>query len=92
MTVDPNSNVTRELDRRTSDGIVVSLVWRPIDNHVSVAVNDTKTGNAFQVEVRPGQRALDVFHHPYAYATELLTPGPERRADRMIWSAGGWLV
>jgi hypothetical protein len=68
MTVDPNSNVTRELDRRTSDGIVVSLVWRPIDNHVSVAVNDTKTGNAFQVEVRPGQRALDVFEHPYAYA------------------------
>jgi hypothetical protein len=76
----------RELDSRITDGIEVRLLWRPSDNNVSVAVNDTKTGEAFQVDVRPGQRALDVFHHPYAYATPLLTPGPERRVDRISWS------
>jgi hypothetical protein len=90
--IDTSSNVARELDSRTSDGIVVSLLWRPIDDHVSVEVTDTKTGDAFEVEVRPGQRAVDVFNHPYAYATELLAPGPEWRAERMTWSAGGWFL
>jgi hypothetical protein len=33
-----------------------------------VTVADTKTGDAFVVEVRDGDGALDVFHHPYAYA------------------------
>lgn len=62
--------MARELDRRTSDGLEVRLLWQPLDNGVSVAVSDAKTGEAFEVEVRPGQRALDVFHHPYAYATQ----------------------
>ncbi|MBV8998177.1 MAG: hypothetical protein JO304_03895 [Solirubrobacterales bacterium] len=31
--------------------------------------NDTKTGDAFELPIRDGERALDVFHHPYAYAT-----------------------
>jgi len=26
------------------------------------------TGDAFVIEVRGGDSALDVFHHPYAYA------------------------
>jgi hypothetical protein len=58
----------RELDSRTSDGIHVQLLWQPLDGHVSVAVNDTKTGEAFELDVRHGQDALDVYHHPYAYA------------------------
>ena len=33
-----------------------------------VAVNDSKTGDSFSLEVHEGERALDVFHHPYAYA------------------------
>ena len=69
-TVDTSSDVARELDSRTSDGIHVQLLWHSLDGHVSVAVNDTKTGEAFELEVRPGHRALDVFHHPYAYAAE----------------------
>jgi hypothetical protein len=60
--------MTRELDSRTSDGIRVRLLWHPADGHVSVAVNDTKTGEAFELPVREGTRALDVFNHPYAYA------------------------
>ena len=60
--------VARELDARNSDGIQVRLLWHPEDDHVSVAVNDTKTGEAFDLPVHDGQPALDVFQHPYAYA------------------------
>lgn len=41
---------------------------------MTVAVTDTKTGDAFELPVREGERALDVFHHPYAYAA-----APQRR-------------
>jgi hypothetical protein len=63
-----HQETTRELDTRTSDGIHVRLLWRPCDGHISVAVNDTKTGEAFELPVRDGQQPLDVFQHPYAYA------------------------
>jgi hypothetical protein len=59
---------THELDRRTSDGIHVRLLWHSDDGHVSVAVEDTKTGEAFELAVGEDERAVDVFHHPYAYA------------------------
>jgi hypothetical protein len=67
MTVDTLQSM-RELDRRHSDGIHVRLLWSEPDNRVAVAVADAKTGDAFVVEVRDGDSALDVFHHPYAYA------------------------
>jgi hypothetical protein len=35
---------------------------------VSVAVNDITTGQGFEVPVQEGEPALEVFHHPYAYA------------------------
>jgi hypothetical protein len=58
----------RELDHRAGDGIDVRLLWRPHDDRVLVAVADAKTGEAFTLVVGPGERALDVFHHPFAYA------------------------
>jgi hypothetical protein len=58
----------RELDHRTNDRIDVWLLWRECDDQVLVAVADDKTGERFRIEVRAGERALDVFHHPYAYA------------------------
>jgi hypothetical protein len=58
----------RELDSRRNDGILVRLLWHEADNRVAVSVADAKTGDAFAVEVGPLGRALDVFHHPYAYA------------------------
>ena len=58
----------RELDARNSDGIDVRLLWHSEDDHISVAVNDTKTGETFELPVGHGQPALDVFQHPYAYA------------------------
>lgn len=60
--------ITRELDRRTGDGIDVRLLWCQNDGHVTVAVADSKTGEAFELGVPEGERALEVFHHPYAYA------------------------
>jgi len=60
---------TRELDSRLSDGIHVRLLWHPQDGRVSVVVNDTKTGEEFELPVGEGQLPLDVFHHPYAYAS-----------------------
>jgi hypothetical protein len=71
----PIATEPRELDSRTSDGIHVQLLWYPLDGHVSVAVNDTKTGAAFELEVSRGQHPIDVFHHPYAYAATTV-PSP----------------
>jgi hypothetical protein len=62
------SAFTRELDSRLSDGIRVRLLWHSGDGHVSVVVEDSKTGEMFDVPVGDDDRALDVFHHPYAYA------------------------
>ena len=45
----------RELDARNSDGIDVRLLWHPVDDHVSVAVNDTQTGESFELPVRDGR-------------------------------------
>jgi hypothetical protein len=58
----------RELDSRVSDGIHVRLLWHPAEGRVSVAVNDEKTGEAFELSVGDGDPVRDVFQHPYAYA------------------------
>jgi hypothetical protein len=57
----------RELDRRTSDGIDVRLLWRPRTNRVSVAVTDGRAGSSIEFEVDPAG-ALEALRHPYAYA------------------------
>ena len=58
----------RELDSRVSDGIEVRLLWSSADGNLSVAVNDTRTGQSFSVDVPDATQSMDVFHHPYAYA------------------------
>ncbi len=63
-----HSETARELDSRINDGIHVRLLWHPTDGHVTVAVHDTKTGDAFELPVGAGHRARDVYQHPYAYA------------------------
>jgi hypothetical protein len=68
---------TRELDSRTSDGIRVRLLWHSVDGHVSVAVEDAKTGQVFDLPVGDDDRPLDVFHHPYAYAARRHHPAGE---------------
>jgi hypothetical protein len=58
----------RELDTRVNDGLQVRLLWCEHDGRLWVVVLDTRTGETFKVQVHVGERPLDVFHHPYAYA------------------------
>jgi hypothetical protein len=62
------TETTIELDSRTTDGIDVRLLWNATTNRVTVTAHDVRSGEALEVEVRDHERALDVFHHPYAYA------------------------
>ena len=63
-----SSTTLRELAHRRNDGLDIRLLWNPATDRVLVALQDAKTGEGFEVEVGPGERALDVFHHPFAYA------------------------
>ena len=61
------TNTVHELAHRVNDGISVTMAWDSATDRVTVSVADSKTDDAFDVVVAPGERALDVFHHPYAY-------------------------
>ncbi|MDA0181237.1 hypothetical protein OJ997_13095 [Solirubrobacter phytolaccae] len=61
------TTTVHELAYRAHDGIYVTMFWDAASDQVTVAVADAKTDDAFEVVVLPGERALDVFHHPYAY-------------------------
>jgi hypothetical protein len=57
----------RELARRSSAGVDVTLYWHPTLDEIIVSVCDEPNGAHF--EIRPQRHlALDVYHHPYAYA------------------------
>jgi hypothetical protein len=66
----PSHNVEskhRELARRSSAGVDVTLYWHPILDELIVCVCDERHGVHF--EIRPERYlALDVYYHPYAYA------------------------
>jgi hypothetical protein len=57
----------RELARRTNDDVEVTLLWSPADDRLTVVVEDAKLNERFELDTRP-DNALEVFHHPYAYA------------------------
>ena len=59
--------VIRELDRRRSDDITVTLLWNAGTNRVFVSVLEKGDDMTFEFEVA-GADAADAFHHPYAYA------------------------
>ena len=40
---------------------------RALGHHLSVVVHDEALGETFEIDA-PAGRALDVFHHPFAYA------------------------
>ena len=57
----------RELARRSSAGIDVTLYWHPTLDELIVCVRDERHGAHF--EIHPQRYlALDVYYHPYAYA------------------------
>jgi len=71
----------RELAHRRNDGIDVTMFWDSATNLVTVAVSDAKSGDAFEITVLPGERPMDVFHHPFAYAAR-----PDRKRPPVLSS------
>jgi hypothetical protein len=72
------TTVRRELAHRASNGVSVSLFWDKVGDQLALEVYDETTDEFFTLDV-PRDRALDAFHHPYAYraraeALELLEP------------------
>jgi hypothetical protein len=63
----------RELDSRISDAIYVRLVWHPDNGRVPITVDDTSTGEAFELAIRERER------YPIAYAAQ-------RRGGNGAWS------
>jgi hypothetical protein len=80
------ADMSRELAHRAGDGVEVSLLWDDADNRLTVSVVDSRTGDLFQLAA-PAENALDVFHHPYAYAAfqgvPYLTPLPPVAAEAL---------
>jgi hypothetical protein len=56
-----------ELAYREADGIEVSLLWSPADDSLTVVCSHARTEERFAISAGR-DNALDVFHHPYAYA------------------------
>ena len=75
----------RELDHRTADGVKVALLWHAGRDFLSVLVSDTRAGEAFELVLDERDHALDVFHHPYAYAAHRgLEFGLGSREDELV--------
>jgi hypothetical protein len=73
----PAEPAVRQLDRRNNDGIDVRLLWNPQTNRVSVAVEDGRAGESFELEVDAAD-ALAAFRHPL----RLRPPRPQRPRAR----------
>ena len=58
----------RELAERASSGMLVRLLWKQGTSVVWVEVSSPESDQALAILVPP-ERALDAFHHPYAYAS-----------------------
>jgi hypothetical protein len=80
---------SRELDYRESDGLQVWLLWLPAEDAVVVRVLDARRGLLLELPT-DGAHALDVFHHPFAYAPPVeLEPEPaDVEADEPATAAG----
>lgn len=70
------------LDDRSAHGVHVSLLWYAETNQVTVEVVDDAAGATFELAV-PNDRALDAFHHPYAYAAADGIAPTVRMGDRV---------
>ena len=64
----PDRSWQTELASRNSNGITVRLLWNRSTNLVTVAVADPANDDYFELVLDESDRALDVFHHPFAHA------------------------
>ena len=74
-----------ELAVRDQNGVAVTLFWLRGTDVTVVSVLDKRNGEGFELVLEAADRALDVFHHPYAYAAArgLATAGSTRRQN--LW-------
>jgi hypothetical protein len=56
----------RELARRVSGDLEITLYWNALDNSTTIDIDEAATEETISFAV-PGERALDAFHHPFAY-------------------------
>jgi hypothetical protein len=63
----PLGNGIRELAERTSNGTLIRLVWREETRDLWVEVWEPELDVTIKIPADP-DRALEAFHHPYAYA------------------------
>jgi hypothetical protein len=71
--------MTRELAHRSTSGIDVSLLWDPVDDRLTVRVEDAQTDDCFILDAR-NDNALEVFYHPYVYASDYSAGAAATRA------------
>jgi hypothetical protein len=71
-----------ELDYRQNEWIEVSLLWDRDTDGLIVSVRDAASGESFELTVENNANALDVFHHPYAYAPEPVAAAAAKGAPR----------
>ena len=64
---------THDLAHRATTFVEVTLLWRELDNALTVRLVELGTGIELEFGVRP-EDALDAFNHPYAY---LPVPNPD---------------
>jgi murein DD-endopeptidase MepM/ murein hydrolase activator NlpD len=65
MTATPHAY--EELAHRAADGVEVALFWQTDADRLVLVVDDSRSGDLFELEVSSAE-ALDAFEHPYAYA------------------------
>jgi hypothetical protein len=63
-----NLQPLRELARRVSGGIEITLYWSAADNRTTIEVWQPESGETLAFAVPP-DRALDAFYHPFAHLT-----------------------
>lgn len=68
----------RELAERTSNGTLMRLFWLQGTRELWVEVYDPELDETLVIPAEPA-RALEAFHHPYAYAP---ADGSRRRATQ----------
>jgi hypothetical protein len=77
-----------ELASRGTHGITVRLLWSRSTNQVTVAVDDAANDEYFELVLDERDRALDVFHHPFAHAAARgLELGAHRREQEVLRDA-----
>jgi hypothetical protein len=63
------TNGVKELAFREEGGVGVTLLWQEVEDRLRVIVQDTQTGETFELDAPP-DNALDVFYHPFAYVPQ----------------------